>query len=143
LKTILSIYFRMLRFVLKVHLDTYPSRTNLNYFLNFLLVILFIYISNVITLASSPSETRIPPLPPATMRVFCHPPTHSCLTTLVFPYAGAAILHKTKGLPAHWCPTRPSSAIYATRTMGPSMCTLWLGLFGLVDIVVLPMGLLL
>jgi hypothetical protein len=53
-------------------------------------------------------------------------PTHSCLRVLEFPYAGSSSLHRTKGLPSHWCQIRPSSATYAARATGPSMCTLWL-----------------
>jgi hypothetical protein len=37
------------------------------------------------------------------MRVLPYPPTHSCLTALVFTYTGALNLHRTKGLPSHWC----------------------------------------
>ena len=42
-------------------------------------------------------------------------PTHSCFLALAFPCTGAYNLCKTKGLTSHWCPTRPSSATYATR----------------------------
>jgi hypothetical protein len=43
------------------------------------------------------------PIPniPASMRVLLHAPTHSHLSTLAFPYTGALILHRTKGLPSH------------------------------------------
>ena len=51
----------------------------------------------------SPPQLPIPsslsPLP-ASMRVLPHPPTHSCLSTLSFPYAGSSSLHRTKGLPS-------------------------------------------
>jgi hypothetical protein len=43
------------------------------------------------------------PFPFASKRVFVHPPTHSCLTARVSLYAGISSLHKTKGLPSHWC----------------------------------------
>jgi hypothetical protein len=33
---------------------------------------------------------------------------------------------RPKGLSSHWCPTRPSSATYSARGMGPSMYNLWL-----------------
>jgi hypothetical protein len=34
-------------------------------------------------------------------------------------------LHRTKGLPSHWCPIRLSSVTYVVAgAMGPSMCTL-------------------
>ena len=39
------------------------------------------------------------PLPFASMRVLLHPLTHSCLTALASPYAGASNLHRTKGSP--------------------------------------------
>jgi hypothetical protein len=37
------------------------------------------------------------------MRVFPCPLTHSCLTALASPYAGASSLHRTNGLPSHRC----------------------------------------
>ena len=55
-----------------------------------------------------------------------HPPTHSLLPTLYFPYTGASSLHRTKGLSSHLCPTRPSSATYVAGAMGRFMCTLLL-----------------
>jgi hypothetical protein len=54
--------------------------------------------------------------------------THSCLTSLTSPYAGAQSLHRTKGLPSHWCQIRPSSAPCESGAMDPSMYTLWLTL---------------
>jgi hypothetical protein len=42
----------------------------------------------------------IPP-PPASMRVFPYPSTHSHLLDLKFPYLGASSLHKIKGLSSH------------------------------------------
>jgi hypothetical protein len=54
------------------------------------------------------------------------PSTYTCHPALAFPYTRALSLHGTKGLSSHWCPTRPTSATYATEAMGPSMCTLWL-----------------
>ena len=48
----------------------------------------------------------IPPYP-ASMRVLPNPPTHSCLTALGFLYTGAPSLHRTQGLPSHWCQIRP------------------------------------
>ena len=69
----------------------------------FFLVILFIYISNIMPLPDIPSTNPLVPLclPPASMRVLHHPPTHSCLTTLVFPtlwglvphYSTSSIIH--------------------------------------------------
>jgi hypothetical protein len=43
--------------------------------------------------------------------------THTCLTALAFPYAGASSLYLTKGLPSYWCPIRPSSATYTAGAM--------------------------
>ena len=65
----------------------------------------FICISNVIPLPIFPSANSLShPPPPVFMRVL--PLTHSCLTALVFPYAVALSLPKTKGLPSHLCPLR-------------------------------------
>jgi hypothetical protein len=111
------------------------------YFL-FLLVILFICISNVIPpsqfILHNPS---IPYSSPCFYEGALHPPTHSCLTALAFPYAGASSLHRTKGLPSHLCHRRQSSTTYADGFRNPSMCILWefWGIW-LVDIV-FPMGL--
>lgn len=50
----------------------------------------------------SPLETPYPIFPPhSSMRVLTHPPTHSCLPTLAFPYTGAWRLHRTKDLSSH------------------------------------------
>jgi hypothetical protein len=62
----------------------------------------------------SPPEPSYPILPPpASKRVFphppTHPPTHSCLHFLAFPYTRASNLHRTKGLFSHWCPIRLTS----------------------------------
>jgi hypothetical protein len=89
----------------------------------FLLVILFIYISNVISLPSFPSTSSLPPPPLPLWGCF---PTHSCLNGLALSYSGSSSLHKTKGLPSHWCQIRPSSATYPAGAMGTSMWTLWL-----------------
>ena len=51
-----------------------------NFFFSFLLVILFIYFSNVIPfLVSSLKNPHINPLPPASKWVLPHPPTHLLL----------------------------------------------------------------
>jgi hypothetical protein len=60
------------------------------------------------------------------MRVLPHPPTHSLLPAMVFPYTGASNTLRPKGCSSHWCPTRPSSATYAARAIGCSTCTLLL-----------------
>jgi len=61
----------------------------------------------------------------ASKRVLLQSPNHSCLTVLASSYGGASSLHRTKGLPSHWCQIRPSSAIYAAGAKDPTMCTLW------------------
>jgi hypothetical protein len=40
-------------------------------------------------------------LPPASKRVFLHPPTYSHLPSFTFPYTRALSLHRTKGLFSH------------------------------------------
>jgi hypothetical protein len=69
-------------------------------------------------------ETHYPILlPPASMRVYLHLPTHSHLPTLDSPTLGhLSSLHRTKDLSSHWCMTRPSSATCAAG----AMCTPWL-----------------
>jgi len=58
--------------------------------------------------------------------VFPRPTTHpSYLSALTIPYTGRLSLRRTKDF-YHWCPTRPSSATYATGAMSLSMCTLWM-----------------
>jgi hypothetical protein len=49
-----------------------------------------------------PSQVPLhkPPIPTASMRMFAHPPNHSCLSSLVFPYLESSSLHRTKGLPS-------------------------------------------
>jgi hypothetical protein len=68
----------------------------------FLLVILFIYISNVITPSLFPSvNLLLYLLPPASMRMLSHPPTHSCPTDLSSPYSGTSSIHRTQGFLSH------------------------------------------
>jgi hypothetical protein len=72
------------------------------------------------------SPSAIPlshPPPTASMRVLPHPPLPHCPG---IPLHWASSLHSTKDHSFHWCPTRPSSATYATGVTGASMCTLWL-----------------
>ena len=93
---------------------------------SFLLIILFIYISNDIPGYSSmnlPIPSLLSPLPFVSMRVLIHPFTHSCLTPLSSPYAGISNLNKTKGLPCHCCQARPSSATYVSGIMDLSLYT--------------------
>jgi hypothetical protein len=70
-------------------------------YFSFLLVISFIYISNVIPLPRFPSTNPISPTPyPDSMRVLPHPPTHFCLSALAFPYPGSFSFHMTKWFPS-------------------------------------------
>ena len=57
------------------------------------------------------------------MGMLPHPPIHSCLPVLAFPYTTES---NTLSLCFPWCPTKQSSATYAARAMGPSMFILWL-----------------
>ena len=66
----------------------------------FLLDILFIYMSNVILFPGFPLGTPYPILPlPASMRVLPHPPTHSRLPALAFPYTVASSLSRPRASP--------------------------------------------
>jgi len=95
----------------------------------FLLVILFIYISNVIPLPGFLSAN------PLLLwgRSRTHPST-------LPPCPGIALHWRIEpsqdleGLPFPWCQTRPSSATYAAGGTGPSMCTLWLVVLSLGDL---------
>ena len=60
--------------------------------------ILFVFILNVITFPSFPSAKPISNLP-----LPCSP-THPLLPALTFLYTGVPSLHRTTGLPSHWCP---------------------------------------
>jgi hypothetical protein len=61
----------------------------------FLLIILFIYISNLSPFLVSPPQTPHPiTFPFAFKMVLSHPPTHFCLTPLASPFVGATILHR-------------------------------------------------
>jgi hypothetical protein len=50
-------------------------------------------------------------LPTASMRVLLYLSTHSCLSSLVFPYSGSR-LHSSKEISSRWCQIRQSSATY-------------------------------
>jgi len=95
----------------------------------------------------SPPQIPIPsPLPPASMKVLLHQPTHSSPIILECPYAGALSLHRTTGLPSHRRQIRPSSVTHASWTMDPVIFGWWFSSWDLcgvclVDIVVHPMGL--
>jgi hypothetical protein len=97
-------------------------------FPNFIFIGYFIYLHfKYYSLSQFPSANPSSLLlPPASMKMLPHPPTHSCLTTLASFYSGASSLDRVKGLPSHWCQIKESSATYTARAMGPSMCTLWL-----------------
>ena len=93
------------------------------------------------TLSHPPSSCFYESTPPPTHPF---PPHLSCIS-----YAGASSLHRTKGLPFHWCQIRPSSATYVSGAMDPSMAPYslirWFSLWKFwvvqwVDIAVLPMG---
>ena len=75
-------------------------------------------------------------------RVLPHLHTQSCLSILAFPYPGALSLHRSKGLPSHWCPKRQSFATHAAGVIGTPyvLFGLWFSPW-LVDIVVFPMRL--
>ena len=64
---------------------------------NFLQFLFFYWIFSLFTFQMLYPFPVLPPKPllqpplPASMRVFLHPPTHSCLPTQAFPYTGASI----------------------------------------------------
>jgi hypothetical protein len=70
----------------------------------------------------------IPPLlPPLSLYESAPPPTHSLLPHYSsIPLSWAFKHPQDQGLPLQLMSDRPSSATYATGSMGPSMCTLWL-----------------
>ena len=70
--------------------------------LAYLLDIFFIYISNGFPFPGLPFRTPYPILPPpASMRVLPHPPTHSHLPALAFPYTGVLNPLRHKGCFSH------------------------------------------
>ena len=93
-----------------------------------------------------------PPIPPLFPMLLwgCllpHPPTHTHLPALAFPYTGTLSLPRTKGLSCHWCQSDPLLHMRLEPWIPP--CVLfgwWLSSwefwrYWLVHIVVLPMGL--
>jgi len=68
---------------------------------HFLLIVLFMYISNDIPLLHTPHPIPPSPLLFASMMVLLHPLSHSYLTALASPNTGASNLYRTKGLPSH------------------------------------------
>jgi hypothetical protein len=109
------------------------------------LFILFIYISNVVSLPGFPTTSPHHTL--ASMRVLPYPLTHTCPIALAFSYTGALSLHRTKPLLS----LMPDKATLCWSHGSLHVCSLIGGLvlgnsgvgegFCLVDIVVLPMGL--
>ena len=98
------------------------------------------YPPSLVPLHTFPSHL---PTPFASMRMLLHPLTHSCLAALASCYARVPNLHRTKGLPSHWCQIRPSSATYVSWAMSPCIHFDWgfspweLWVVWLVDIVFL------
>ena len=81
---------------------------------SFLLDIFFIYISNIFPFLGLSFRNSLSHVPlPLWGCSPTHPPTHSLLPFLAFPYTGASNTLRPKGLFSHWCPTRPSSATHA------------------------------
>jgi hypothetical protein len=77
-----------------------------SYFLVCLFVcldIFFIYISNIFSFPGLPFGNPLPPSPKS-MRVLTHPPTHSLLSSLAFPYTGALNNLRLKGFTGHPLP---------------------------------------
>jgi len=112
-------------------LPVFKSSSNSKYpessLLIFLLIIVFIYISNAILLPSYPSTNpHSISLPPSLLLLWECSPAHSCFTALASPYTGTSSLHRTQGLPSFWCYIRQISVTYVSEVMTPSMCTLWL-----------------
>jgi hypothetical protein len=94
-------------------------------FLNFLLIILSIYISNDIPLPgfSSINLSFHHPFPLLLWVCFT---THSYDTPLACPYAGPSSLQRTRNLHSHECQIRPPSVTYGAGAMNPSMYILLL-----------------
>ena len=94
------------------------------YGLFLLLVILFMYISNVIPLPSLPSANSVYPLFTASPCFYegAPPPAHPLLSALTFPYP-ESLLVMDQGAPHLVMPERQSSATYLAGAMGPQ---LWL-----------------
>lgn len=62
----------------------------------------FIYISNIIPFLAPPQENLDPiSPPPASMRVFTHPPTHPPTHSYLPALSEASSLHRTKDLFSH------------------------------------------
>ena len=68
--------------------------------------------------------------PPICLYEGASPPTHPLTPApLLFQhlsYAGASKLHRTKGIPSHWCHPRSSSSTYVSGAMDLFLYTSWL-----------------
>jgi hypothetical protein len=95
-------------------------------FLKFVLIILFFYFLNVITLPGIPSRIATLHLSFASKMVLPHSLTHPCLTPLPPPFSEASSLLRTKHLPSYWCGMRQSYGSYVAVLMDLPMHTLWL-----------------
>jgi len=59
-----------------------------------------------------------------------HPPTHSRLSTLIFPYNGASRLGRNKGFSSHWCSNSSIGDPVLNTMIGSEYLTLYLSCFG-------------
>jgi hypothetical protein len=83
---------------------------------------IFLFLFQVLSPFPPPQKSPIPTSLPLLLWG-CFP---SYLHALEFPYPESSNLHRIKGLPSQWWPTRSSSATYAAGAMSPTMCTLGL-----------------
>jgi hypothetical protein len=98
-----------------------PTLLFLSFLKNFIGYFIYLHL-NVIPLPSFPSTS---PLPPHLYKG-APPPTHSCLSSLAFPYPGSSSLHRNKGLPSQWCQIRQFSATYPAGSIGtPCLLFRW------------------
>ena len=74
--------------------------------MSFLLVIIFIYILNVISLPSFPSTSLLSPLPLPCLCEGAPLPTHSSFSSLAFLYPGSCSIYRTKGTPLSVMPDK-------------------------------------
>lgn len=86
------------------------------------IMIIFLFTFSMLSSFSiSPPETRYPiPSPSASVRVLSHSPA-----VLIFSFAGASSLDRTKCLSSHWCPARPSSTTYKVGAIDPFPVYSW------------------
>ena len=96
-----------------------------------MLLLLFSWIFSSFTFQMvSPFQSPLqkPPIPSSLPCLYevAPSPTHSHPPTLAFFYTGALNTLRPEGLSSHWCPTRPSSALYVAGALSHSMRILWL-----------------